>query len=78
MQEVLTEVQEAEAQELARVLGELAREDLLRMARVLVATTPATVFGQTEFTVRDLAHAIAAKAYDQHLASKKTAMKAPA
>jgi hypothetical protein len=78
MQEVLTEVQEAEAQELARVLGELAREDLLRMARVLVATTPATVFGQTEFTVRDLAQAIAAKAYDQHLASKKTAMKAPA
>jgi hypothetical protein len=49
-----------------------------RLARTLVATDNASLFGDTEFTVRDLSHGIAAKAYRQHLEQKKTATKAPA
>jgi hypothetical protein len=48
------------------------------MARALVASDTASLFGDTEFTVRDISHDIAAKAYQQHLEQKKTATKAPA
>ena len=64
---------EAEAQQLARAIAAAAHDDLLQIARTLVAADAATLFGQTEFDVRDLALAVAAKAYPQHLAQKKTA-----
>jgi hypothetical protein len=49
----------------------------LQVARTLVAAKTATLFGATEFKVRDLFLRAAAKAYEQHLAEKKTATKAP-
>jgi hypothetical protein len=44
----------------------------------LVAADNASLFGDTEFTIRDISHDIAAKAYRQHLEQKKTATKGPA
>ncbi len=78
MQEALSATQEAEAQELARAIAAAAQEELLQVARTLVGTTPATLFGETEFKIRDLILRVAAKAYQQHLAQKKTATKGPA
>lgn len=71
MKESLTPAQEEQAQKLAQSLAKAAYDDLLRMARTLVATDNASLFGDTEFTVRDLSHDIAAKAYQQHLEQKK-------
>jgi hypothetical protein len=51
---------------------------LLQIARALVGSDPAALFGQTEFRIRDLALTLAAKAYQQHLAGKKTATPGPA
>jgi hypothetical protein len=78
MKEPLPADQEAEARELAAAITELAREELLQIARTLVAARPADLFGATEFEVRDLAHRIAAKAYERRLAQKKSATKPPA
>lgn len=78
MKESLTPAQEEQAQKLAQALAKATYDDLLRMARTLVATDDASLFGATEFTVRDLSHDIAAKAYQQHLEQKKTATKGPA
>lgn len=39
---------------------------------------PAGLFGATEFKIRALAHRIAAKAYEQRLAQKKSATTPPA
>jgi hypothetical protein len=55
-----------------------AQEELLEVARTLVAASNSTLFGETEFKVRDAIHRVAAKAYEQHLAQKKTATKGPA
>jgi hypothetical protein len=78
MKESLTPAQEEQAQKLAQSLAKAAYDDLLRMARTLVATDNASLFGDTEFIVRDISHDIAAKAYQQHLEQKKTATKGPA
>lgn len=78
MKESLTPAQEAQAQKLAHSLAKAAYDDLLRMARTLVATDNASLFGDTEFTVRDISHDIAAKASQQHLEQKKMATRGPA
>jgi hypothetical protein len=78
MKHALSADQEARAQELAAAIALAAQEELLEVARALVATSDATLFGETEFKVRDIIHRVAAKAYQQHLAQKKTAMKGPA
>lgn len=78
MKQALSAEQEARAQELAACLALAVQEDLLEVARTLVATSTSTLFGQTEFEVRDVVHRVAAKAYEQHLAQKKTATKGPA
>jgi hypothetical protein len=44
---------------------------LLKIARTLVEAEPETLFGDTEFKIRDLALKIAAKAYEQRLAAQK-------
>ena len=69
--------QEVALQELTEELTGLVEEELREMARTLQEASPATLFGQTEFTLRNLALKIAAKAYQQRLAQKKTATKAP-
>lgn len=78
MKESLSAAQEEEAQKLAQAIAQASHDDLLRMARTLVATDNASLFGDTEFTVRGISHDIAAKAYRQYLEQKKTATKAPA
>jgi hypothetical protein len=78
MQEALSSVQEAEARELAQAIATAAAADLLDIARILVGSSPATLFGANEFKIRDLVLRVAATAYEQHLAQKKTATRSPA
>ena len=67
----------AAAQALAQAIREAAAAEIDELARTLVATDPTHPFGPTEFTVRRLAHPIAAQALAQHLARKKTATSGP-
>lgn len=73
----LSPSQEAEAQELAQAIAKAAQTDLLEIARTLVGSTPATLFGNNEFKIRNIILGVAAKAYEEHLAQKKTATKEP-
>lgn len=70
--------QEAQARELAQAIAAVSEEELLAIARTLVEADPASLFGATEFKVRDLALRIAAKAYERRLAQKKSATTPPA
>ena len=70
--------QDVATQELLDELAQLAQEELLEMERLLAEADPASLFGDTEFKVRDLALKLAAKLYHRRLAQKKTATKAPA
>lgn len=74
----LTEQQEALAHELAQAIHQAADDDIRQIARMLVAAEERQLFGNTEFRIRDLALQIAAKAYNTHLAEKKTATTAAA
>ena len=78
MKESLSAAQELEAQQLAQALAEATHDELLHIARILVASDPTSLFGATEFQVRDLVLRVAAKAYQQHLEQKKTATRGPA
>ena len=78
MKEALTAEKEALAQELAEAIAKLGYDEFLQIARTLVASDPASLFGQTEFKIRDLILQVAAKAYQCHLDQKKTATKVPA
>ena len=62
---------------LAQRLAQAAQEEFLQVARTLVGADTATLFGATEFQVREVVLRLAAKAYEQHLALKKTATTAP-
>ena len=77
MQAPLPPDQEAEARQLAEAIAEAAADELLQIARTLVGSGPSP-FGKAEFTIRDVLLCVAAKAYEQHLAQKKTAARAPA
>lgn len=67
-----------EAQALAQAIREAITAEIDDLARTLVNTEDAQLFGENEFKLRELAHKIAAKALEQHLAQKKTATRAPA
>ena len=71
-----TPAPDADVQALADAIRAAIAEEIDALARTLLATADAHPFGATEFTLRDLAHRIAAKAMEQHLAQKKTATKA--
>ena len=77
MKEPLCAEQEAQAQELAHAIAQAAADELLQIARTLVAQDDRHLFGQTEVTVRDLVLRIGAKAFDTLLAQKKRATTAP-
>ena len=68
----------AQAQALADAIRQATDAEINELARTLVATDDAHLFGPTEFRLRELAHKIAAKALEQHLAQKKTATRGPA
>ena len=75
--QTLTPEQEAQAQQLVQDLQHAAADDLLQLARTLVAQDERHLFGPTEVQVRDLVLRIGAKAYDALLAQKKTATEGP-
>jgi len=77
MQEPPTPTPERATQQLTEELAQLVQDELRAMVRTLQDASPAALFGQTEFTIRDLALQIATKAYQQRLAQKKTATTAP-
>jgi hypothetical protein len=77
MQEALTAAQEAEVKELAEAIAEAASDEFLQLARTLIRSGKSP-FGKTEFAIRDILLKVGAKAYEQHLAQKKTATKDPA
>jgi hypothetical protein len=68
---------DAEIKDLARVIREAVDTEINELAANLATTDDAHLFGANEFTIRAIAHRIAAKAVEQHLAGKKTATKAP-
>jgi hypothetical protein len=74
----LSAEKEAEAQALALRIRELADEELVAMARLLVSTPEHETFGDTEFTLRDLVLKVGAKALEEHLRQKKMATTAAA
>src|SRR5947209_864588 len=63
MQDKRSNDQDVTDHQLAAELAQLIEDELLDMVRTLDDATPATLFGQTEFKIRDLALQIAAKAY---------------
>lgn len=77
MSEPLSPELEAKAQELAARIQTRSADAILEMARKLVATTDDTLFGDTEFTLRDQARGIVADAYHEHLPQKRDTPPAP-
>jgi hypothetical protein len=73
----LTSTKQAEIEELSRAIREAVDAEIGELAANLATTDDAHLFGQNEFKIRALAHKIAAKAVEEHLARKKTATKAP-
>jgi hypothetical protein len=69
----LSDEQEKQAQELAARIQSRSAAAVLEIARTLVATTEATLFGATEFAIRDHALGLVATASTEHLREKKTA-----
>ena len=68
---------EAEIKDLAQAIREAVDAEISELAAHLATTDDARLFGQNEFRIRAIAHKIAAKAVERHLAGKKTATKAP-
>ena len=68
---------EAELEELTQAIREAVDAEIAELADDLASTDDAHLFGQNEFKIRAIAHRIAAKAVERHLARKKTATKAP-
>ena len=77
MSEPLSPELEAQAQELATRITARSADAILEMARQLVATTDDTLFGDTEFALRDQAQGIVADAYAEHLPQKPATPPAP-
>ena len=76
MTESLTPELERQAQELATRIHSRTADSILAMARRLVSCSEETLFGQTEFALRDHSHRIVADAYTEHL-EKKAATSVP-
>ena len=68
---------QAEVDDLARAIREAVDAEINELAANLASSDDAHLFGQNEFKIRAIAHRIAAKAVERHLAGKKTATKAP-
>ena len=70
--------QEALVQEVTREVLQSAESDILQIVRTLFSKDDRHIFGQTEFTVRDIIQRVAVKAYEAVLAKKKMATTVPA
>ena len=67
----LTPKQEAEAQRIAAIIGQAARDEALNMARIMASKPDAQLLGATEFEIRDRAHKFAAIAIETALNERK-------
>jgi uncharacterized protein (DUF305 family) len=67
----------AEIEGLAEEIRKAIDAEIDELATNLATTDDAHLFGANEFKIRAIAHKIAAKAVEQHLAGKKTATQAP-
>jgi hypothetical protein len=70
--------QQADIEQLTQEIHEAVDAEIGELAANLVTTDDAHLFGDNEFQIRALAHKIAAKAVERHLARKKTATRGPA
>ena len=66
-----TPEQQADAAALHAVMMEAIGDDLAALSALLATKTDATFFGATEFQVRDLVHALGAKAIQAAVDAKK-------
>jgi hypothetical protein len=73
---VLPEKQ-AEVDDLERAIKEAVEAEIAELAANLATTDDAHLFGGNEFKIRAIALKIASKAFEQHLAQKKTDTTAP-
>jgi hypothetical protein len=73
----VTSEKQAEIDDLTQAIREAVDAEIGELAANLASTDDAHLFGDNEFKIRALAHKIAAKAVEQHLARKKTDTKAP-
>ena len=69
---------QAEIEDLEQAIREAIDAEIGELAANLATTDDAHLFGANEFKIRSLAHKIAAKAIEKHLARKKTDTEAPA
>jgi hypothetical protein len=67
----LTTEQQVEADRIRQALLEASAEDLRELAELLATKDDSTIFGATEFAVRDIVHKIGAKAIQTALAGRK-------
>jgi hypothetical protein len=68
---ILTPEQEAEAQRMADIIAQKAKEEALAMARLLVSKQDHEVLGATEFEIRDRVHKLGAHAIETALNERK-------
>jgi hypothetical protein len=68
----------ADVERLAREIQDAVAAEIDELAANLITTDDAHLFGANEFKIRALAHRIAAKAIERHLAQKKTDTRGPA
>jgi hypothetical protein len=68
----------ADVERLAAEIHDAVAAEIDELAADLLATDDAHLFGDNEFKIRALAHRIAAKAIERHLAQKKTDTRGPA
>jgi hypothetical protein len=69
---------QADVERLAREIHEAVAAEIDELAANLISSDDAHLFGANEFKIRALAHRIAAKAIERHLAGKRTDMRGPA
>jgi hypothetical protein len=67
----------AEIEGLEQAIREAVDAEISELAENLATTDAAQLFGANEFKIRAIAHRIAAKAVERHLAGKKTDTAAP-
>lgn len=76
MSEATSLDRDAQARDLAAAIASASEAELLQIAHELLDAEPASLFGPTEFKIRELALTIAKRAYEQHLLKKKLATRA--
>jgi hypothetical protein len=67
----------AAIEDLEQAIRAAVDAEISELASNLATTDDVHLFGDNEFKIRTIAHRIAAKAIEQHLAGKKTDTKAP-